>query len=287
MIARWTSHLIVAVFAIILTQWTYSKDSKEPPPVDNSKRQSIDELLLFFPLKFPAGDWNPKDLQFKDVYFSADDKTKLHGWYCPCDNPRAVLLLAHGNACHVASQAQWLSYLQNKARLSVFVFDYRGYGRSEGTPTVAGAIKDATAARTKLCELANIKNSEMLLMGDSLGGAIVIQLAADSPPRGLIVQNTFSSLRDIADVHYPNLAWLVPRNKLNSVAQIARFRGSLLQSHGSADQTIPFSLGEKLFQAANEPKQFIKLEKADHNNWLTDVYVKQLDEFITRVAPPK
>jgi uncharacterized protein len=156
------------------------------------------------------------------------------------------------------------------------MFDYRGYGRSEGTPTVEGAIQDASAARAKLCELAAIKDSEMLLMGESLGGAIVIQLAVDSPPRGLILQSTFSSLRDVADVHYPKLSWLVPRNKLDSATQIVRYRGPLLQSHGNMDRTIPFSSGERLFRSA--------IEHADHNNWLTDGYLKQLDGFIARVA---
>ena len=281
MFSRLLSLLIVAAFANTLTQWCYAQDSENRNSASDAKPQTMDELLLFFPAKFPTGDWKPHGLHFEDVYFSAEDGTKLHGWYCPCDNPRGVLLLAHGNAGHVASRAAWLRYLQNTSKLSVLIFDYRGYGRSEGTPTVEGTIKDATAARAKLCELANVQDSEMLLMGESLGGAIAIQLAADSPPRGLIVQSTFSSLRDVADVHYPKLSWLVPRNKLDSMAQIARYRGPLLQSHGSIDRTIPFSSGEKLFRVANEPKQFVKIDNADHNNWLTDAYLKRLDEFIT------
>ncbi len=191
--------------------------------------------------------------------------------------------MLHGNAGHVASRAPWLHYLQHTLGLSVFIFDYRGYGRSEGTPTVAGAIEDATAARAKLCELAQVKDAEMLLMGESLGGAIAVQLAADSAPSGLILQSTFSSLHDVAQAHYPNLAWLVPRNKLNSVAQIARYKGPLLQSHGNHDRTIPFVLGQKLFQAANEPKRFVTIELADHNNWLRDVYLQRLDDFIATI----
>lgn len=284
MMNRWTARLIVAYLAICSTCQCFAQGAKESNAAPETKPQSIDELLLFFPSKFPIGDWNPKDLQFKDVFFSAEDETKLHGWYCPCENPRAILLVAHGNAGHVASRSPWLRYLQTRARLSVFMFDYRGYGRSEGTPTVDGAIQDATAARAKLRELAAVKDSEMFLMGESLGGAIVVQLAADSPPRGLILQSTFSSLRDVADIHYPKLSWLVPRNKLDSATQIASYRGPLLQSHGNMDRTISSSSGEKLFQAANQPKQFIKIENADHNNWLTDAYLKQLDEFIARVA---
>lgn len=258
--------------------------SSASTPVSKDQAPSIDELLLFFPSKFPDGDWNPKDLQFQDVFFAAEDDTKLHGWYCPANDPRAVVLVAHGNAGHVASRAPWLEYLQTKAKVSVFMFDYRGYGRSEGVPTVEGAIQDARAARTKLCEIAAVKDSEMLLMGESLGGAIVIQLATDAPPRGLILQSTFSSLRDVANVHYPKLSWLVPENKLDSATQIARYRGPLLQSHGNVDRTIPFSSGEMLFRSANEPKQFVTIEQADHNDWLTDEYLNQLDGFLARVS---
>lgn len=291
MIRRWTAALIVAGVAIIVAQRCYSQDAKPPEAATAAKPPSIDELLLFFPAKFPTGDWKPKDLQFQDVFFTASDDTKLHGWFCPCDKPRAVLLMAHGNAGHVASRAAWLRYLQSKPKASAFIFDYRGYGRSEGSPTVEGVLKDASAARAKLRELAHVKDTEMLLMGESLGGSIVIQLAAESAPRGLIVQSTFSSLRDVADVHYSNLSWLVPRDKLDSTSQIARYRGPLLQSHGTQDRTIPFALGQKLFRAANEPKQFAAIEGADHNNWQTDAYLKQLDEFIARVEstpqPPK
>lgn len=259
------------------------EQSKSEPSKDK-KPQSIDELLLFFPAKYPEGDWKPKQLRFKDVHFASKDGTKLHGWYCPVDKPRAVILLSHGNAGNVSGHAGWLRHLQTKLSVSVLIYDYRGYGRSEGTPTVEGVLEDAKAARKELCSLASIKESEILLMGESLGGAISIQLAADSPPRGLILQSTFSSLRDVAKVHYPKLSWLVPAKKLDSVSQIANYRGPLLLSHGDNDNTIPYELGERLFKAANNPKQFVTIKGADHNDWLRDSYVKELDRFIARVV---
>jgi uncharacterized protein len=266
--------------------WSITLGAQETQP-DDSKEvtvQSIDELLLFFPSKYPNGDWSPKNLNFQDVYFEAADKTRLHGWYCPCQNARAILLMAHGNAGHVASRAAWLRYLQTKAKVSVFMFDYRGYGRSEGTPSVQGALQDALAARAKLCELAAIKETEMLLMGESLGGAIMVDMAARAAPRGLILQSTFSSLKDVAAVHYPRLAWLVPQTKLNSLSLIPSYRGPLLQSHGDRDRTIPFAVGHKLFLAANEPKELVTVANADHNDWLTEAYLQRLDQFIARVG---
>ena len=121
-------------------------------------------------------------------------------------------------------------------------------------------------------------------MGESLGGAIATQLAVDSAPRGLILQSTFSSLRSVADVHYPRLSWLVRPEKLNSAALIKRFHGPLLQSHGTSDQTIPLQSGQELFDAANEPKQFVKLPGAGHNNWRNAAYLKQLNAFIARTT---
>ena len=167
-----------------------------------------------------------------------------------------------------------------EARVAVFAFDYRGYGRSEGVPTVEGAFADGRAAREKLAELAGIRDSDIILMGESLGGAIVLQLAAESPPSGLILQSTFSSLRDIADVHYPALSWLVPRTKLDSAARIRTYKGPLLQSHGTADRTIPIASAKKLFEAAQEPKSFVEIPQADHNNWITEEYLKRMNEFI-------
>lgn len=277
---RWlTAFLFLSMHGPSLAQ-----DKSTPAESSGANQPTIDELLLFFPAKFPAGDWSPEGLHYEDVYFRAEDGTKLHGWYCPCDSPRATLLIAHGNAGHVAARAKWLSYLQSTARVAVFMFDYRGYGRSKGTPTVEGALADAKAARGKLCELAGIENSEMILMGESLGGAIAVQLAADSPPRGLVLQSTFSSLRDIADVHYPALSWLVPRAKLNSKSSITAFEGPLLQSHGTADQIIPLTIGRDLFRAANDPKWFVAVEHRGHNDWLTTEYLRRLNEFIDDVG---
>ena len=284
---QWVASKIAILMVVAFATQCDSQDSNSVDSQSESRPQSLDELLLFFPLKHPVGNWHPKDLRFEDVFFSADDGTKLHGWYCPCDAPRAIVLMAHGNAGHVASRAPWLRHLQTRAQITVFMFDYRGYGRSEGVPTVEGVIQDATAARKKLCELAKVEDSKMLLMGESLGGAIVIQLASNSAPQGLIVQSTFSSLRDVADVHYPKLSWLVPRNKLDSATQIGRYRGPLFQSHGSNDHTIPLLCGEKLFRSANEPKTFVKIEGADHNNYLTDEYLEKLEEFLSSVAIPK
>jgi fermentation-respiration switch protein FrsA (DUF1100 family) len=163
------------------------------------------------------------------------------------------------------------------------IFDYRGYGRSEGTPTVKGILQDALAARKFLVKRTGVADARIILTGQSLGGAVAVELAAQGGARGLVLESTFSSLRDVASQHYPALAWLVPAGKLDSTARITRYQGPLLQSHGDTDQTIPYALGLKLFKAANEPKQFVRVVGADHNDPPSADYYRQLERFIAEL----
>ncbi len=253
------------------------------PPADPPKQPAgptLDEMLLFHPSRYPQGDWSPRGLRYEDVWFNAADGTRLHGWYCPAAKPRAVVLFAHGTAGNLSHRAALLRTLCNDLRLTVLIFDYRGYGRSEGTASIEGVLQDARAAHAALVRRASVPETQVVLMGRSLGGAVVVQLAAETPPRGLILQSTFSSLKDVAAHHYPALAWLVPADKLNSVKRIAGYKGPLLQSHGDADRTIPFALGRKLFEAAREPKRFVTIPGGDHNDPQTPEYYRQLNDFL-------
>ncbi len=173
-----------------------------------------------------------------------------------------------------------MRYLQKELSATVLIFDYRGYGRSEGVPTVDGILQDARAARAWLAHRAAVKDSQIVLMGRSLGGAVVVQLAAESPAHGLVLESTFSSFKDVAAHHYPRLAWLVPANKLDSTAKISQYRGPLLQSHGDRDGTVPYTLGLKLFHAAHEPKSLVTIRGGDHNDPQSAEYYKQLDHFL-------
>lgn len=246
-------------------------------------KPTLVEGQLFQPYDDRYGDWQPSTLKYQDVEFSSADGTQLHGWFCQRDKPQAIVLFSHGNAGNVAIRADFVRVLMTKLNVSIFIFDYRGYGKSQGVPTIEGALQDARAARAKLCELSSIRDSEMVLMGDSLGGAFSVQLAAESAPRALVLQSTFSSLRDAADQRLPHLAFLVSRDLLDSRTRIADFSGPLFQSHGDADGTISIRLGKKLFRAANEPKTFFEVTGADHNNWLTEDYLQSLSDFIEKL----
>ena len=243
------------------------------------------DSLIFFPSRYPEGDWQPRGLRFEDARFSASDGTRLHGWYLPAENPRAVVLFAHGNGGNLSDRADIGYLLSNRLGASVLMFDYRGYGRSEGDPTIPGVLDDAHAARRWLAERAGVSESQIVLMGESLGGGVMVQLAAHDGARALILENTFSSLADVGAVHYP---WLPVRfvlgDKLDSAAVIAKYHGPLLQIHGDADQIIPMTLGRKLFDAANEPKRWVMIPGADHNDPRTKQAAKVLDDFLGSLA---
>lgn len=289
---RYISFVAAALtFAIVSNSLTAQPSPADKSPVapnqaKEPKGRTLDELLLFFPMKFPEGNWKPNDLEFEDVWFKSDDGTRIHGWYCPCKKPRAILLYAHGNAGNLTYDRELMRLLQQRLRVATLSFDYRGYGRSEGVPTVEGVLKDARAARSFLAERSRVRASKIVLMGRSLGGAIATRLAAETPARGLVLESTFSSLKDVASHHYPRLAWLVPADKLDSVSHLAKHQGPLLQSHGDGDQVVPFSLGKKLFEAAKGPREFMRIADADHNDPLPAEYYKRLDRFIEKLPPP-
>lgn len=242
--------------------------------------RSLDEMLLFFPSRYPEGNWEPDDLHYEDVWFESADGTKLHGWYCPVEKPVAVMLFAHGNGGHLAHRAELLKFLQTELQVSVMMFDYRGYGRSKGVPTVKGILQDARAAANILAEKADVLPEELVLIGRSLGGAVMIDLAAELQPSGLIVECTFPSLKEVASIHYRKLSWLVPAGKLNSAERLAEYQGPFLQSHGTLDRIIPYDLGQKLYEAANEPKQFVSIPEGNHNTPQSVEYYEALNKFL-------
>jgi fermentation-respiration switch protein FrsA (DUF1100 family) len=245
----------------------------------------LEDSLLYFPAKYPDGDWNPAGLVFEDAWFEAADGPKLHGWYVPHESPRAVILFAHGNAGNISHRADLLAEL-HRLGTAVLAFDYRGYGRSEGSPNERGVIEDARAARKWLARRAGIGEEEIVLMGESLGGAVAVALAAESPARGLVLENTFCSAHDVAAYHY---RWLpvrqLMRTKLDSAGVIGNYHGPVLQFHGSADTIVPLELGRKLFDTANEPKQFVLIQGADHNDPRGPQFYLELDRFLANLPP--
>lgn len=260
------------VLAALLAPFAGIERSNHPPSIN---------AILFQPSKASVGDWDPDGLRYKDVQFRSLDGTLLHGWVCDCPSEQGSLLLIHGNAGNVATRTEMLRRLQVDLRLDVFVFDYRGYGRSHGRPSIDGAYLDTKAALTECCEQLSIEANQVILLGESLGGAYAIQLAVESNPRALILQSTFSSLRDLAKVHYPQHAAAVSNQTLNSAARIKKYSGPLLQVHGSKDEIVPISLARNLNQSyAGQMNVFHEHTEAGHNDLLSADYLEQIGKFV-------
>ena len=244
----------------------------------------VERRSIFQPDKYPAGDWNPTAVLVQDANFAAPDGTQLHGWYVRHPRPRAHALLLHGNAGNVTLLADTLRVLNQRHGLAVLALDYRGYGRSEGKPTEGGVLMDARAARAWLAQKEGIAESDVVLMGFSLGGGVAVDLAAEDGARGLVLANTFTSLPDVAEHHMQWLptSWLMTM-RMNSLEKIKRYHGPLLISHGDADEVIPYEQGLALFQAAGEPKRLVTVRGGKHNDPQPEEYRLALDEFLSQL----
>lgn len=249
--------------------------------------QAEDRLVYLAP-GYPFEPRRPPTVDFQDVYFTSADGTRLHGWYAQHPAPRAHVLYCHGSGDNVAHLGKLLQYLRDRVRVSVFAFDYRGYGRSEGSPSESGVLADARAARAWLARRAGIDQADVVLLGRSLGGAVAVHLAAESRPRGLVLESTFTSLPDVAAVQYP---WvpvrLLMKNRLDSLSKIAHYYGPLLQSHGDADEIVPFVQGKRLFDAAPGRKRFVPIAGARHNDPQTRAYYRALTRFLDGLDRPQ
>jgi len=250
-------------------------------PGIRSPLAAYEQSHVFYPMRFPEGNWQPRGLKFEDAWFTAEDGTRLHGWFIPHPHPRAVVLFAHGNAGNISHRAETLRILNQRHGLAVMAFDYRGYGRSAGKPDEQGLLQDARAARKWLAKRTGVSQREIVLMGRSLGGGVMVDLAARDGARGLVLASTFTSLPDVASHH---VKWIPVRalmkNRLDSVSKLGRYKGPLLQSHGNADKVVPYELGRRLFATAVGPKRFITIPGGTHNSRQSEEYRRALDEFI-------
>lgn len=246
----------------------------------NSGVAALEDRIVYQPSD-EAESWNPQGLVKEDVTIQTADGVKLHGWYCPVENPRTIVLYAHGNGGNLANRAPFYRLLTERLGVSVLAFDYRGYGKSEGEPSEEGLLADARAARKFLAERAGVAEQEIILYGQSLGGGVMVDLAAKDGARGLILESTFSSLSAVANHKYPLTGTLL-QDKYDSVAKIGAYQGPTLIAHGESDRVVPIKQAKQLYAAANEPKWFLPIPDAGHNWTPTFQYVSALDEFFKR-----
>ena len=248
----------------------------------------FEERLIFVPSRYPLGDWHPPGLQCEDVALETQDGVRLHGWYCPVPRPRCVFLMAHGNAGNITHRVDRIMAWQQSLNASVFVFDYRGYGRSAGKPNELGVYQDARAAYHWLTVAKGTAPDDVVFFGESLGTAVVLQLALEVTPQALILESPFTSAVEVGQQAFPWLPvrWIM-RNRFASIEKIGQYHGPLLIIHGTHDTVIPFAMGQALFARANEPKRFYAVTGADHNEVAVvggRAYMQAIDDFLRELA---
>ena len=206
--------------------------------------RKFEKRFVFFPTS--EVEYTPSDvgLDYEEVYVTTEDGLRIHAWYVPGPN-ELTLLCFHGNGGNLGHRVTELALLHHRLGLNLFIFDYRGYGRSEGTPSEQGTYKDARAALHHLRKERNTPADRTVYFGHSLGSAVAVDLAVAEPPLGLILVSPFASVSDMSRVvcPVPPLGWLL-RDKYNSLARIAQINRPLLVLHGDQDETIPLSQGK-------------------------------------------
>jgi len=228
-------------------------------------------------------------LHFENVSFETTDRVKLSGWFIPSEGTRGVILFCHGNAGNISHRLESIQIF-HRLGLDVLIFDYQGYGQSEGTPTEHGTYRDAEAAWRYLIEERRVDPNEIVVFGRSLGGAVASWLAQSQTPGALILESAFTSLPDIAATVYPYIpVRLLLRFKYNTAECLARINCPVLIVHSRHDEIMPFSHGRRLFEMAKEPKKFLEITGTHNEGFITSgrPYEKGLNTFISEYIEPQ
>jgi hypothetical protein len=244
--------------------------------------------LIYFPVRQIEATPAAIGLAYEAVQFEAEDGVKLSGWFVPAEGADRVLLFFHGNAGNISHRLGSIEIF-HRLGLNVFIIDYRGYGQSEGSPDEAGTYRDAAAAWRYLVEERRVKPEQIMLFGRSLGGGVATWLAQHYPARLLILESTFTSIPDMASRQFPFIpVRLLARVHYNTLERISRLKLPILIIHSPDDEVIPYSHGQKLFEAAGQPKAFLHLT-GDHNNGFIltgEQYRATLSAFIEQYSRP-
>jgi pimeloyl-ACP methyl ester carboxylesterase len=241
----------------------------------------LENRLVFYPAPASAF-WNePPDAAIEDVYFTSPAGVKIHAWYLQCEPAAPVLVLFPGNAGNLSGRGTSLVKIRERLGTSVFIFDYPGYGRSEGRPNEAGCYDAAEGAIRWLKDEKNAPPDRLILYGESLGGGVATEMARRHGCRALILLKTFTSLPDAAKRHYPWLPchWLMS-NRFDNLSKLPEIKAPVFIASATRDSVVPYEHGELLHAAASEPKQFYRDDGSDHNDPLPDGFWEELKAFL-------
>lgn len=247
----------------------------------------IQQHLIYFPARDLIATPRAVGMPYEDVWLATEDNVRVHGWFIATPGARATVLHLHGNAGNISHRLERIK-LFAELGLSVFLVDYRGYGQSEGRPSEEGTYRDARAAWRYLTERRGLRPDQIVVHGESLGGAVATWLAAQHMPRALIVESGFTSLAALGAELYPWLPvrWLL-RYRYPSAANLERVRAPVLVIHSRDDEIIPFHHGRALHAAAREPKQLLELNGSHNDGFYLnrEYYARGVQAFLRILSP--
>jgi uncharacterized protein len=245
--------------------------------------------LIYFPDTGRQIQRTPNDvgLDYETVWLTTEDGIRIEAWYVPTPSARGVALLAHGNAGNIGNRVDYAP-LFHRLGYSLLLFEYRGFGRSEGRPSEEGTHLDARAAWHHLVKERRVPPERIVLVGESLGGAVVARLAAEERPGALVLASSFVSVPELAAELFPWLParWLA-RYRYDTLESLGRVSSPVFIAHSRQDEIVPFSHGERLFAAAKEPKAFLEMT-GGHNEGLLftrEAWGDELGHFLDQHLP--
>jgi fermentation-respiration switch protein FrsA (DUF1100 family) len=243
----------------------------------------LENKLVYHPYTAADGWMTAPNGEFNDVDLASADGTKIHAWFCPSQRSDQALLLFHGNAGNLSHRGELVADLSRSLDVSVLIVDYPGYGKSAGSPSEQGCYDAADAGYDWLTEQKKFAPTKIILFGESLGGGVATELASRRDHRALVLVKTFTSLPDVASDIY----WWLPvpkhalmRNRFESLARLPSCRRPIFIAHGDADGIVPFKHGQRLYEAAAPPKQFLRLPGHGHNDPLPREFFEELKNFL-------
>ncbi len=244
------------------------------------------ERQFFYPDRTAYTQPQQFGLQFTEVAIPGPDGSRLHGWWLPAQGPaKGTVLHLHGNAANISNHLPLVAWVP-KAGYNLLTFDYRGFGQSDGTPSLDGVVADSLAALGWLRQRPDVDPQRLVVLGQSLGGATAVRMVAADPAgvKLLVLDCAFSSYRGIARDAVrgtwlagllPAAQWLLPGGDKDPLHDIRRLKVPLLVLHSADDSVVPLAHGKALFEAAPEPKQWLEVEHTQHVDGLTHEPARQ------------
>jgi uncharacterized protein len=246
----------------------------------------IEAHTLFCPTKAIEFLPTAAGLGYEDVFFKVSDGARINGWFIPCPGARYTVLYCHGNAGNISHRLERTRFF-NRLGCNMFIFDYRGYGKSEGRPGERGLYADALSAYAFLVSR-GIPGASIIAYGESLGGAVSVEVASRLPVAALILDSTFSRAEDMARRIYPFLPFWIFASRFDSIGKIRSIRVPKLIIHSLNDEIIPYELSRALYEAAAEPKRFLQVS-GGHNSCFYEcetLYQETISGFLASLPEP-